>query len=122
MYMFLVILLALAIYPLTAKAQFQLLCPYAEVNPANNKQDITVSATAIVVLDANPNACSGFIRNTGAEEIRCAPATDGDPTATNGVSVASGDVLKLDFSARQQWKCIAPGADSTVTTAREKSQ
>lgn len=79
---------------------------------------VVVSSTAVEVLAQNSNRCDAIVKSTGTGSVVCLPTVQGTPTTTAGITLATGDSIKLTGrSSQPAWKCIrATGTDGAVTT------
>ena len=83
--------------------------------------DITVSSTAVVVQGNNPTRCTAILKNNHASNsMRCMASTQGTPTSTAGVLLASGEQMKLTgASAGNAWRCIRVTSDAAAQVFEE---
>lgn len=91
------------------------------INTSVPMGDITVSSTAITVMDPNQSRCSAILANTSSSaDIRCAPVLQAVPTSTTGKLVGAGKQLILTSSSGEAWRCIrVGGTDATVEVTEE---
>src|SRR6266851_5554650 len=76
------------------------------VNSQGALADITVGATAVLVLDNNSAVCQRLLRNNGTQPMRCMSVPQGTPTATLGLLLNAGDQILMGTEGRESWRCI----------------
>jgi hypothetical protein len=85
-----------------------------------NGGDIPIGATAQGVLATSTVRCQAMLKNNGTAPMRCRPAAQGAPTATNGLLFNAGDQLIMTTAGREAWNCIrTTGVSTTATTIEE---
>ena len=91
-------------------------CRKVFATPQNSKQAITVSTTAVDIMQANTSRCSVLIQNTSTNPVMCTDfAVDGAPTTTTGTPIVGGGNLALGLEGQGRWQCIrSGGADATI--------
>jgi hypothetical protein len=117
------LLLALFFFSMPAWAQSPPACVPArqQVNVLGvNGADIPIGATAQGVLATSTVRCQAMLKNNGTAPMRCRPAAQGAPTATNGLLFNAGDQLIMTTAGREAWNCIrTTGVSTTATTIEE---
>ena len=68
--------------------------------------DVTVSTSAITVIEANHSLCGAVVLNRTAQPLRCRGIRDGVPTDTLGTILGNGGILELRLDAQQGWQCV----------------
>ena len=90
------------------------------VNRLNNGAPIVVTAASPVMVATESNArCQLTILNVGGGAMNCLSQAQGNPTATAGLPLASGNQIILPSSGRKQWQCIAVSTDTTAVILEE---
>lgn len=81
--------------------------------------DVVVSSTAVLVADANANRCALTIRNTTANDMRCASFNQGTPTAAAGLLIAGDEIYAMTTEGKEAWYCIRTGASDAAAMVIE---
>lgn len=87
------------------------------INTNSGGTDIPVGAALTDVLPVNAFACTRTLWNRGGAPIRCMSKPQGQPSATKGILLNSGEQILLGTQGREAWWCIrSTGVDSFVVT------